>query len=159
MTVMQRLVNKTASYAAEQLAAAFKDRLNPFGGERGWERGKSDWHLMGGVVPYPCSDADLVKNFLSAAVGGVIVELEAALVKAPGEKVTFYHIPNESLWKYGQFFRDKDYSAEAFCGDVCALAHGSYINGKRRVFLSLLCTPLSGRAANVEILEEAANVS
>lgn len=154
MTVMKRLVERAATYTAQQIAAEFKDRINPFGGEAKWEREKNDWHVVGGLVPYPCPDADLISQFLAPSLGGLIGELKLALEKSPEEKLTFFYLAQESLERYDQFFKDKDYKAQVFCGDVAVTVSGSYINGKRRLFISLLCTPLTGRAPNVDIKDK-----
>jgi len=154
MTVMQRLVEWSAGYAAQQIKRVFKNRLNPAGESRAWVKGETDWFFAASRVPYPCKRNDLIQGFLAPVVGGFITDLEAALAQHPDEKLTFYPIPNETLFEYKRFFRDTDYSAQAVCDEVIVLATGNYIEGQRRIWLNIQTTPLLVRDSNILILPD-----
>ena len=151
MTVMQRLVEKSASYVAQNLAREFAGGILPKGEDREWKRDETDWHFFGSKVHYPAKDADLVSGFLAPATGALIADLKKALEQTPDSKLTFYGILPESLFKYRRMFRDTDYRAQVICGDVIVLACGNYFDKVRRIWVNVQCTPLLKREANCPV--------
>lgn len=155
MTVMERLVQKAATYSAHFIANEFRGGINERGPDREWVRGETDWYYTGALVEYPTSDRDLVTQFLQPSLNKVITDLKAALEQTPDSKLTFYGLLPETLSKYARMFTPGDVRFQAEVDNVVVLACGNYLNGKRRIWVHYQCTPLLQRAANIVIPTDA----
>lgn len=158
MTVMTRLVERAATYSAHFLANEFRGGVNPRGPDRAWDRSVTDWYFTGSFVEYPCSAADFIMKYLQPSIDKVVADLKAALEQHPGEMLTFYGIPPETLDLYGRMFTARDERFQAEVDGVVVLACGNYHEGKRRVWINYQVTPQLARTPNTVILTDAGTV-